>query len=115
MKTKYQQTDSSALLSIFTMSISLALLPHHGCSTTPAGRGKWHNPHIILILQNRNAQSTYGHSHFPGPENTKNIIVSIFIRYILIQCLPGATRMLNTSKKLELIEYIPRMPWQYHP
>ena len=62
MKTKYwkeKQTDSSALLSILAMSISLVLLPDHECSATPAGQARVSG--VIPTSQNYNMWSAAVH------------------------------------------------------
>ena len=66
MKTKYRkekQTDTSALLSILAMLISLALSPNRR-----SGMDKWRDPDVT---KPQYAERVYGRSHFPGPEKYK--------------------------------------------
>ena len=84
MKAKYRkvkQTDTSVPLSILAMSISLALSTDHGCSARPAGQA-WVSG-VIMMPQNHNVQNAY--TDVPIFLAQKNVTVSIFIRYMLIQ------------------------------
>ena len=75
MKTKTwkeKQTDSSAPLSVLTMSILLALSPDRGRSATSAGQARGSG--VIAMLQNRNTRSAYTDiSIFLAQKNTKNV------------------------------------------
>ena len=67
MKAKYQkekQTDSSAPLSIFAMSISLALSPIVGVVLDRYGQVEWSQRHKKTPC----AEHVYGRSNFPGAE-----------------------------------------------
>ena len=91
MKSKYQkekQTDASALLSILTMSISLALSPDHA---TPASQA-WHDPNVT----NHNTQSSY--TDFPGPEKYKKTSLNVYFYPLYADTVPLNDINLATSR-----------------
>ena len=69
------------------MLISLALLPNHGRSATPASQARVDG--VILTSQNRSTWSTYMDIHiFLIQKNTKNVTISLFIRYNYADAVP---------------------------
>ena len=86
---KEKQTNCSALFSILAMSILLALSPDRGRSATSTCQA-WGSG-VIATSQNRNTRSAYTDVPiFLAQKNIykkRHVMVFIFIRYMLIQCL----------------------------